>query len=128
MIPRATCYRTMLFIICDIIQLQICTQGMCFFNNTYSSTLTHPLTYSLINLPTQSLDSQIGSTGLAGKETIVLNGLSAARRGIDDFVSLFPKDDVSAVLAKIEAENELNRAEFDSRLTCIFLKVFSLCS
>ena len=45
-----------------------------------------------------------------------MNGLAAARKGIDEFVSLFPKEDVSAVIAKIEAENELNRQEFDTDL------------
>lgn len=59
---------------------------------------------------------QVGSSGLSGKEAIVLNGLASARKGIDDFVSLFPKEDVSAVIAKIEAENELNRQEFDKEL------------
>ena len=59
---------------------------------------------------------KVGSSGLSGKEAIVLNGLASARKGIDDFVSLFPKEDVSAVIAKIEAENELNRQEFDKEL------------
>ena len=61
----------------------------------------------------------MSSNGLAGKEAIVLSGLSAAKRGIDDFVALFPKDQVAAVVARIEAENELNRQEFDAELGAI---------
>eukprot|EP00557_Chaetoceros_sp_GSL56_P006908 CAMPEP_0176497872 /NCGR_PEP_ID=MMETSP0200_2-20121128/11984_1 /TAXON_ID=947934 /ORGANISM="Chaetoceros sp., Strain GSL56" /LENGTH=265 /DNA_ID=CAMNT_0017895971 /DNA_START=136 /DNA_END=933 /DNA_ORIENTATION=+ len=59
---------------------------------------------------------KVGSTGLAGKEVIVLNGLQAAKKGIDDFVSLFPKEDVMAVIARIEEENSLNEKEFDKEL------------
>lgn len=62
---------------------------------------------------------KIASSGLGGKEDIVLKGLDAARKGIDSFVSLFPKEDVDAVVARIEAENELNRKEFDSELGAI---------
>lgn len=47
---------------------------------------------------------------------IVLNGLQAAKKGIDDFVSLFPKEDVVAVIARIEQENALNEKEFDKEL------------
>ena len=53
---------------------------------------------------------------MAGKEQLVLKGLDASKKGIDDFVSFFPKDDVLAVAAKIEAENELNMREFDKEL------------
>lgn len=59
---------------------------------------------------------KVGSTGLGGKEVIVLNGLQAARKGIDDFVGLFPKEDVMAVIAKIEEENAVNEKEFDKEL------------
>lgn len=59
---------------------------------------------------------KVGSTGLGGKETIVLNGLQAAKKGIDDFVSFFPKEDVMAVVARIEEENLLNEREFDKEL------------
>lgn len=45
--------------------------------------------------------------------------MTAARKSIEDFVSLFPKEDIAAVVAKIEAENELNRQEFDSELGSI---------
>ncbi len=49
----------------------------------------------------------------------MLNGLASAKKGIEDFVSLFPTDDIAAVIAKIEDENELNRKEFDSELGSI---------
>lgn len=62
---------------------------------------------------------KVSQLGLGGKETIVLNGLASTKRGIDDFVSLFPKEDVAAVVAKIEAENELNAREFDTELGAI---------
>jgi hypothetical protein len=53
---------------------------------------------------------------LAGKEQIVLNGLSAAKKGIDDFLSYFPKEEVLAVVSRIENENALNEREFDKDL------------
>ena len=53
---------------------------------------------------------------MAGKEAIVLSGLGAARKGIDDFLSFFPRDEVLAVVAKIESENALNEKEFDKEL------------
>lgn len=61
-------------------------------------------------------NKKVGATGLAGKETIVLNGLTAAKKGIDDFLSFFPKDEVLAVVSKIEQENALNEKEFDKEL------------
>jgi len=54
--------------------------------------------------------------GLAGKETIVLNGLAASKKGIDDFLSYFPREDVLAAVARIERENALNEKEFDKDL------------
>lgn len=59
---------------------------------------------------------KVGSNSLAGKEQIVLNGLSSARKGIDDFLSLFPKEEVLAAVARIEQENALNEKEFDKTL------------
>jgi len=59
---------------------------------------------------------KVGSLSMAGKEQLVLKGLDSSKKGIDDFVSFFPKDDVLAVAAKIEAENELNMREFDKEL------------
>eukprot|EP00979_Chaetoceros_neogracilis_P006371 scaffold1290_cov230-Chaetoceros_neogracile.AAC.2 len=59
---------------------------------------------------------KVGSAALAGKEKIVLDGLQATRKGIDDFLSYFPKDDVLAVVTRIESENSLNEKEFDKEL------------
>jgi len=56
---------------------------------------------------------------LAGKEQIVLNGLEAAQKSIDQFLSYFPKDAIANVYAKIEEENALNAKEFDSSLGAI---------
>ncbi len=53
---------------------------------------------------------------MAGKEQIVLNGLSAAKKGIDDFLSYFPKEEVLAVVSRIESENAQNEREFDKDL------------
>ena len=53
---------------------------------------------------------------MAGKEALVLRGLDASKKGIDDFLSYFPKDEVAAVIQKIEEENELNMKEFDKEL------------
>lgn len=58
-------------------------------------------------------------SSLAGKESIVINGLAAARRDIDEFLSMFPKDVVEEQRAKIMEENELNYKEFDSSLGSI---------
>lgn len=53
---------------------------------------------------------------MGGKEKIVIEGLTSARKGIDDYLSYFSKDDLSAVMSRIEMENELNRSEFDKEL------------
>lgn len=53
---------------------------------------------------------------MGGKEELVLKGLDATRKSIDDFVAYFPKAEVDAVLAKIDEENELNAKEFDKAL------------
>ena len=50
---------------------------------------------------------------------MVLSGLDATRKGIDEFVSYFPKTDVDAVKERIKYENELNEKEFDSALGTI---------
>lgn len=59
---------------------------------------------------------KVGSLSMAGKEKIVIEGLTSARKGIDDYLSLFNKDDLNAVIARIEAENDMNRIEFDKDL------------
>jgi len=60
---------------------------------------------------------KVGSNSLGGqKETIILNGLDATRRGIDEFLSFFPREEVGEVVARINAENEMNLKEFDPEL------------
>jgi len=59
---------------------------------------------------------KVGAMAMAGKEKIVLDGLASTKRGIDEFLSYFPKDEVLAVVARIEAENALNELEFDKAL------------
>jgi hypothetical protein len=59
------------------------------------------------------------SNNMAGKEYIVINGLDAARNGIDRFVSFFPAKDVDAIKDLIREENKLNEKEFDPELGTI---------
>lgn len=59
---------------------------------------------------------KVGALSMAGKEKIVLDGLAATKKGIDEFLSYFPKDEVLAIVAKIEEENALNEKEFDKAL------------
>ena len=53
---------------------------------------------------------------MAGKEALVLKGLDAARRNIDEFLTYFSASDIDAAKAKIESENKLNLDEFDPAL------------
>jgi hypothetical protein len=53
---------------------------------------------------------------LAGKEQLVLKGLDAARRNLDDFLSYFPISEIDAAKEKLLAENALNVKEFDPEL------------
>ena len=53
---------------------------------------------------------------MSGKEGLVLKGLDAARRNIDDFLTYFPSSSIDVAKAKIESENKLNLDEFDSEL------------
>jgi hypothetical protein len=53
---------------------------------------------------------------LTNKEEIVLKGLDAARKSIDDFLAFFPAADVAAVNARVADENALNVKEFDTSL------------
>lgn len=62
------------------------------------------------------LNEQVGQDGLGGKEQLVLKGLDATRKQIDDFLSYFPKSDIDAVVARIAEENRLNVKEFDPTL------------
>ena len=60
--------------------------------------------------------SKVGQDGLGGKEQLVLKGLEATRKQIDDFLSYFSKSEVDAVVALITEENRLNVKEFDPSL------------
>ena len=62
---------------------------------------------------------KVGSNALAGKEQLVLKGLDAARRNLDDFLAYFPTSDVDAAKEKLTAENKLNESEFDPNLGAI---------
>ena len=56
---------------------------------------------------------------MAGKESIVINGLKSVRRDIDEFLSYFDNDVVEEAKARIQTENELNYKEFDPALGSI---------
>ena len=60
------------------------------------------------NIKVRGLDSS--------KEELVIKGLEAARKYIDEFLSYFPPETVNGVIAKIKQENNLNAAEWDSSL------------
>uniref|UniRef100_A0A6U3UKQ2 Uncharacterized protein n=1 Tax=Ditylum brightwellii TaxID=49249 RepID=A0A6U3UKQ2_9STRA len=62
---------------------------------------------------------KVGSASLAGKDTIVINGLDSVRKDIDSFLSYFPSDVIDSQSAKIKEENDLNEAEFDTSLGAI---------
>jgi hypothetical protein len=51
---------------------------------------------------------------MAGKEELVLKGLDATQKTIDDFLAYFPKSDIEKVTAMVQEENALNVKEFDS--------------
>jgi hypothetical protein len=53
---------------------------------------------------------------MGGKEQLVLKGLDATRKQIDDFLAYFPRSDIDVVLARIAEENRLNVKEFDPSL------------
>jgi len=58
----------------------------------------------------------VGQDSFGGKEQLVLKGLDATRKQIDDFLSYFPKSDIDVVAARIAEENRLNVKEFDPTL------------
>mmetsp|Transcript_23010 Transcript_23010/g.64039 ORF Transcript_23010/g.64039 Transcript_23010/m.64039 type:complete len:270 (+) Transcript_23010:71-880(+) len=62
---------------------------------------------------------KVGATSLAGKEQLVLRGLDAARKSLDDFLAFFPASEVDAARQKLLAENALNEKEFDPDLGVI---------
>jgi hypothetical protein len=51
---------------------------------------------------------------MAGKEDLVVKGLDATQKTIDEFIAYFPKSDIERVRAVLEEENKLNVKEFDS--------------
>lgn len=53
---------------------------------------------------------------MSGKEALVLKGLDAARKNIDEFLTYFPAGTIDGAKAKIESENKLNVDEFDPEL------------
>ena len=53
------------------------------------------------------------------KLDVVLKGLDATRKSIDEFLAYFPQDTVDKVKAKVREENELNFKEFDPELGAI---------
>jgi hypothetical protein len=59
---------------------------------------------------------KVGQSGMGGKKELVLKGLDATRKSIDDFLEFFPKAQVDTVVAKIAEENALNIKEFDPAL------------
>ena len=63
-----------------------------------------------------SCTQQVGSNAMAGKEGLVLKGLDATRKNIDEFLTYFPTGDIETAKAKIESENQLNIKEFDPEL------------
>lgn len=60
------------------------------------------------NLKVSSLSSD--------KESVVIKGLDATRRSIDEFLGYFPKETVDSVKSKVKTENDLNFQEFDRSL------------
>ena len=62
------------------------------------------------------LRQQVGSNQMAGKESLVLKGLDATRKNIDEFLTYFPANEIETAKAKIESENQLNIKEFDPEL------------
>eukprot|EP00547_Thalassionema_nitzschioides_P018172 CAMPEP_0194241654 /NCGR_PEP_ID=MMETSP0158-20130606/7454_1 /TAXON_ID=33649 /ORGANISM="Thalassionema nitzschioides, Strain L26-B" /LENGTH=235 /DNA_ID=CAMNT_0038976589 /DNA_START=22 /DNA_END=729 /DNA_ORIENTATION=- len=59
---------------------------------------------------------KVGSQGMAGKESLVTQGLQSARSNIDTYLEYFPKDKVEAARKKVIEENELNYKEWDPNL------------
>jgi hypothetical protein len=51
---------------------------------------------------------------MAGKEDLVIKGLEATQKTIDEFLAYFPKADIERVKAVVEQENADNVKEFDS--------------
>lgn len=71
--------------------------------------------HSHTHTPHNSLRYKQVSTALSGKEELVIKGLDASRRSIDDFLAFFPAADVEKAKAVVEQENQLNIKEFDTK-------------
>lgn len=70
--------------------------------------LTHP--------PCFYINFQVKSSGLGGKEELVLKGLEAAQIKLDEFLGFFEDATVAKIKNKVQEENELNIKEFDKSL------------
>lgn len=57
---------------------------------------------------------------MTSKEPLVLKGLDATRKNLDDFLTYFPKSTVDQAREQLLAENELNKKEWDPALGDIF--------
>lgn len=53
---------------------------------------------------------------MAGKEGLVLSGLEAAAKNIDQFLLCFPSSTIDTVRNKILEENAMNQKEWDPSL------------
>jgi hypothetical protein len=62
---------------------------------------------------------KVGESSMAGKEDLVLRGLKATRKSMDEFLAYFPKSTVDGIYQKVEEENALNKREFDPSLGTI---------
>jgi hypothetical protein len=64
---------------------------------------------------------QVGSkdASMSGKEELVLKGLDAARKSIDEFLAYFPAAEVEAARSRVKEENALNVKEFDTSVGAI---------
>jgi len=56
---------------------------------------------------------------MGGKEELVLKGLDATRKSLDNFLAFFPQSAIDPVSERIQRENELNVKEFDPSLGSI---------
>lgn len=72
--------------------------------------------YTMLEYFDSSDVENIKVTSLGGKEELVLKGLDATKRKIDDFIAYFPKQTVDEVSSLITEENKLNEKEFDQEL------------
>lgn len=64
---------------------------------------------------------QVGSkdASMSAKEELILKGLDAARKSIDEFLAYFPAAEVDAARNRVKEENALNVKEFDTSVGSI---------